>query len=175
MQSSLAWTDPKRVLSRVVEVVRGDPADLMRWGLILLATMSIGGTAVELAMLRHWGSKTQLVPWFCLGLLTLATVALVIRPTARVIQSLRVACAIVAAGAGVGVYMHIRENYRAGPLDAAYSDRWESMSTLSQLWAAFTKTVGPSPALAPMVLIMAALCLIIATLRHPALKHRGRW
>jgi len=135
--------------------------------------MSIGGTAVELAMLRHWGDKTQLVPWFCLGLLALATAALAIRPGVVVIRWVRSVCAVVALGAGVGVYMHIRENYRAGPLDAAYSDRWDSMSTVAQLWAAFTKTVGPSPALAPMVLIMAALCLVIATLRHPVLvRHR---
>src|SRR5882757_3560309 len=173
MRSSPASSELRRLLSPVLQVLRGDPADLLRWCLILLAAMSIGGTAVELAMLRHWGDKTQLVPWFCLGLLALATAALAIRPGVVVIRGVRSVCAVVALGAGVGVYMHIRENYRAGPLDAAYSDRWDSMSTIAQLWAAFTKTVGPSPARAPMVLIMAALCLVIATPRHPVLvRHR---
>jgi hypothetical protein len=169
MLSSPAWVERRLWLSRF-DPRRAEPAQLLRACLTLLATFSIGATAAELAMLRHWGSRTQLVPWVCLGLLALATLGFAVRPSAQVIRSVRITCGVVALGAAIGVYFHVRENYHAGGLDAAYADKWESMSMLSRLWAAFTKSVGPSPALAPTVLLMAALCLTFATLRHPSLS-----
>lgn len=38
----------------------------MRRGLLALSAVGVVGTAIELAMLRHWGSSAQLVPWFAL-------------------------------------------------------------------------------------------------------------
>jgi hypothetical protein len=155
-----------------VDAEKADAATLLRYGLILLASFSVVGTAVELAMLRHWKTSVQFIPWICLGVIAVATAAFAIRPTLLVIRTVRVACVGVALGSAMGVYTHIHENYRAGPLDLAYSDSWPTMSTMSRLWAAVIRDVGQAPTLAPSVLIMAAMCLAIATLRHPALVAR---
>ena len=43
--------------------------DLLRRGLVALAGIATAGTAVELAMLRHWDGVAQKIPWVALALL----------------------------------------------------------------------------------------------------------
>ena len=68
-----------------------------------------------------------------------------------------------------GIWEHVYANYDAGPLDFRYADRWESLTEMSRWWLAVSKTVGPSPPLAAGALAQASLCVLLATLRHPAL------
>ena len=56
--------------------------------------------------------------------------------------------------------MTAAEKKRSGTLD--------TMSSTTRWWKAVTKSVGPSPMLAPAVLVQASLCLLFATRRHPA-------
>ena len=70
----------------------------------------------------------------------------------------------VAVSGFYGVAQHVAANHAAGPLDARYATRWESMSASSQWWAALTQSVGPAPTLAPLILAQAASCLWLATL-----------
>jgi hypothetical protein len=62
-----------------------------------------------------------------------------------------------------------KTGYDAAILDYNYTERWPQMSLISKLWAAGTGQVGPSPVMAPAVLSQCAICLALATFRHPAL------
>jgi hypothetical protein len=141
--------------------------------LISLALVGMIGTAAELAMLRHWNSRDQLIPWFALGALLLALVLIVGSGTRSAIGIARVLAALVALAAIYGVISHVQANYEAGPLDFRYADSWSNLSATSRWWAAATGGVGPSPALAPLILAQSAACLWLATLRHPGRRAHG--
>lgn len=144
-------------------------AERLRRFLLLIAAVSIAGTGIELAMLRHWDGIVQLIPWATLVALAASIAALVWRPSARTISVVRTVAVVVGAAAAFGVFEHVRTNYNAGFLDARYATTWVTMSKSSRWWAAFVKTVGPAPSLAPAVLAQAALCIGLATVEHPAL------
>lgn len=141
---------------------------VVRHGLLGLCAAGIVGTAVELAMLRHWTSFLQLVPWLALAPLAGALVLLARHPSATTVRAARAVAVAVVIVAGFGVVEHVKANYDAGPLDRRYATRWETMSAPSRWWTAASGGVGPSPALAPAVLAQAALCLALATVAHPA-------
>jgi hypothetical protein len=131
-----------------------------------VAALSVVGTGVELAMLRHWGTPLQVVPWFALAALA-GGLGLMARPTPRSVRLARAIAVAVAATGAFGVVEHVVANYDAAPLDYRYGPRWAAMSAAGRWWAAATKAVGPAPPLAPAVLAWAALCLWFATHHHP--------
>ena len=146
-----------------------DPAALLRKALLVLAAVAVVGTAIDLATLRHWSKSIQLVPWFVLGGLAIA-IALAAIPspvTIRVARTIAIAAVLCAV---FGVYEHVKSNYDVAPLDYRYTDRWPTMSSWSRWWAAANKSVGPSPPLAPAVLLYGSLCVLFATIRHPVLR-----
>ena len=145
------------------------PVELLRRGLILLTVLGVTGTAVELAMQRHWKTAIQLIPWYTLAAVAVGVVLLVARPRRATVWSVRAIVVVVFVSAGFGVYEHVRANYDAGPLDFRYTERWTTMSAPARWWVAATNGVGPSPPLTPAVLAQAALCLGLATLHHPSL------
>jgi hypothetical protein len=131
--------------------------------------VGVVATAVELALSRHWTSPVQFVPWVALAVMVVAIVLLVARPSRRSLLGVRVLAVAVMLTAGFGIFEHVLANYDAAPLDFRYTDRWATMSAPSRWWAAATEAVGPSPTLAPGVLAQSSLCLLFATLGHPAL------
>lgn len=144
-----------------------DPTRLVRrarLALLALAGAATVGTAVELAMLRHWNGFDQLIPWAILGIVALGTGALALRPNGGTILAARVVGVASGLGGLYGAWVHVRSNYDAGPLDFRYAEKWASMSAGSRWWTAASGGVGPSPALAPMALAMAGACLAAATL-----------
>ncbi len=150
---------------------RTDPASpLLRRGLLALAALTTLGIAVELYTERHWTKPVQLIAWAALALTALAIALLLGHPSAGRVRAAQAVAAIVAISAAVGVWQHIQANYDAGPLDRRYAQTWEGMSALSRWWLATRKGVGPSPPLAPGALTQAALCVLLATVRHPALR-----
>ena len=146
-----------------------DAAAILRKALLVLASVAVAGTALDLATLRHWKASLQLVPWFVLAALIVAIIlAFVPTPTAiRVARAIAVAAVMCAF---FGMYEHVKTNYDVAPLDFRYTDRWATMSWSSRWWAAANKTVGPSPPLAPAALLYGALCVLFSTVRHPALR-----
>jgi hypothetical protein len=94
------------------------------------------------------------------------------RPTAGRVRLARVLAALVVASALFGVWEHVCANFDAGVLDRRYSETWESLSLATRWWLAVSKTVGPSPPLAPGALAQAAICALLATVRHPSLTAR---
>jgi len=123
-------------------------APLLRRGLLGLAGLTILGLAVELAVERHWTQPLQLVAWAALAVGGLAAALL------------------------LGIWEHIEGNHDAGGLDRNYMDTWDDLPSTTQWWLAISKTVGPSPPLAPGALAQVGLCVLLATLRHPALTRR---
>ncbi len=159
------------------EVPAEEPAlvAVLRRGLLGVAALSVTGTVIELAMLRHWTQASQVIAWGACAALLVA-IALAARPASpTVVRVARTIAFVVCVSAAFGVWEHVEGNYDAAPLDAEYGERWDSMSAAARWWAAFTKSVGPSPALAPLVLVQAALLILLALHRHPAAgPARGR-
>ena len=147
-----------------------DDAHVLRMSLLAVAGVSILGIAAELLVERHWGSLVRYVPWVCLALMAWAVYALARRPTRRAVGAARVLALLVMAGAGLGIALHINENYTAAPLDFRYQDAWATMSEPQRWWAAFSKSVGPAPTFAPAALAEIGLLVLVATRRHPALR-----
>jgi hypothetical protein len=151
----------------------GDPAGavLRRW-LIALSALAAAGTALELLLLRHWDNGLELIPFVSLVALGLAIAVLATghgRRGVRAVQIVRAIAVTVAISGAIGVFIHVRSNYEAAPLDFRYTDSWPTTAEPIRWLLAATDTVGPSPTLAPAALTFAALALLAATLRHPAL------
>jgi hypothetical protein len=155
----------------LVDTARGvGTVELFRRFLLWLAAASAAGTAIELAMLRHWKSLDQAIPWVALGVAGVAIWLVAAGATARRVRTARVLAAAVALTAMVGVVEHVNGNYESGPLDQAYAASWDSMSEGARWLAAVSESVGPSPPIAPGVLAQVGLAVLVATVRHPALE-----
>ena len=148
----------------------GDPsAALLRRGLHWLAGLTTLGIAIELGVERHWTQPVQLVAWVAVGVMTVAIALLAWARSGGRVRLARLLATAVMLSAALGIGEHIYANYDAGPLDYHYANTWEALSEPMRWWLALTKTVGPSPPLAPGALAQAALCVLLASLRHPAL------
>jgi hypothetical protein len=132
-----------------------------------LAAVAIVGTALELAMLRHWDGLEQLVPWFALTALT-AALAAATWARAVAVKWVRVVSGLAAATAAFGVWVHVHANYDAAPLDAVYGPKWDTMSLLSRWWAAVTAQVGAAPTIVPGALAYIAAMIWFSTLGDAA-------
>ncbi len=95
---------------------------------------------------------------------------IVVRPSRATALTARWTGLLLAASGLYGAIDHISTNVSAGALDAQYSARWETMSTVGRWWAATNGGVGPAPTLAPLVLAQIGLCLALATVGHPVLR-----
>ena len=136
---------------------------LVRRGLLALTLITICATAFELATVHHWLNLEQLIPWAALSVLAIATIFSLLQARwARI--TVRVLALIVFGASIYGVIDHVLVNYNSGPLDQRFADTWDGMPVLEQWWYAVTKTVGPSPTLAPGVLGLGAVLLLLASL-----------
>ncbi|WP_049563698.1 hypothetical protein [Nonomuraea sp. SBT364] len=134
---------------------------MLRLALLGLVAIGILGAAFELAVERHWGGPAQLIPWAALLLLGIA-LALALRDSPRTLTVVRVLAAAVLLASVYGVFTHVSVNHGMGAFDPS----WNTLSTLTQWWYAFTKSVGNAPPLAPGMLAQSALLLLItSTLR----------
>lgn len=141
-------------------------AHTLRAAFLWLAAASAVGTAIELATIRHWRSFEQVVPWMVLAVLALGIGIVALRPSRSNVIVVRVLAAMAMAGGLFGIVEHIRANYGSAVLDYRYTERWPTMSVMSKLWAASSGAMGPSPILAPGILLMCAACLCLATLQR---------
>ena len=139
------------------------PAATFRRILLGLAGASVVGIALELASLRHWNGFDQLIPWICIAVVGVAVLVQWFRPSPLSVLAARVIGGTAAITGVYGVLQHVHSNYETAPLDFRYADTWATMSFTSKVWKAASGGVGPSPALAPLVLALAGLCLAFAT------------
>jgi len=61
--------------------------ELLRRGLLGLATLGTIGTTLELVLLRHWHGRLELIAFAALGTLAVAILLVVRRPSARSIKA----------------------------------------------------------------------------------------
>ena len=146
---------------------------VIRRSVIVVAALAIAGLAAELLIERHWGTLVRYVPWLALGALAWAVYRLWRGPSPRQIHAARAIAVAAIGAAGLGIALHINENYTAGPLDRTYSLIWDSMSEPQRWWAAFSKSLGPAPTFAPAALALIGLLVLVATQRHPVLSRAG--
>ena len=156
-----------RPVSRLVNVA--DTATILRRSMLGLAAAGIVATTVELATLRHWTTTTQLIPWMVLAVLAVGVLIVALGGSRQMIRVVRFIALLATISGIYGLYIHVKANYDAAVLDYHFTDRWPQMSLTSKLWAASTGQVGPSPVMAPAVLSQCAVCLALATFRHPKL------
>lgn len=142
-------------------------AGILRRSLLLLAALGTAGTAVELALERHWDGVIQLIPWFAIALLVLAIVLLVRSPNRWRVVWARILGGFVVFIAFIGVAEHVISNHDSDPLDFRYATSWTSIGEVERWFLAVTDSVGPSPTLAPMALAFMSLAVVFATLGHP--------
>ena len=142
--------------------------ELLRRALLWLASVATLGTALELVLLRHWDNPLELIPFVAIAAVSVAIVLVGRRPTARSVAAARVLGSLVLATSVFGVFVHVRANYEAAPLDFRYTASWPTTPEPLRWLLAATDTVGPSPSLAPAAIAFIALALLLATLRHPA-------
>ena len=114
-------------------------------------------------------TTTQLIPWLVLAVLGIGVLIVAFGPSRQMLRVVRTVALIAALSGVYGLYIHVKANYDAALLDFHFTDRWPHMSLMSKLWAAGSGQVGPSPVMAPAVLSQCAVCLALATLRHPKL------
>jgi hypothetical protein len=150
-----------------------DNAAFLRRSLLWLAALGTLGTALELVLLRHWDNPLELIPFVALGVLGVAIVMMARRPEARSVAIARALALSVLIVSAVGVFVHIRSNYEAAPLDFRYTASWPTTPEPIRWLLAATDTVGPSPTLAPAAIAFLALALLIVTLRHPSSTGTG--
>ena len=95
----------------MTSLFRGDdPAGALRAGLLLLVVLGVAGTAVSLAYERHWTTAWQWAPWITLGIITVATAALIVRPTGVTVWLARAAAVLAIVSSLLGVWQHIHVN-----------------------------------------------------------------
>ena len=117
-------------------------AGTLRRALAFLVALGVVGTALTLAYDRHWGEFWQLVPWATL---------------VQIIAVLTIVSALL------GSWQHYDENYNTAPLDARYTDRWDTMSFGERLWAVANGDVGHVPVPAAAVLVPLGIALWMTT------------
>ena len=140
---------------------------LRRW-LLALAAVTTVALGLELAAERHWTQPIQLVAWGALAIMLVAIGLVLGKVTPARLRLAQLLAALVVLSAIWGIWEHVESNYDAGELDQVYTARWETLPEASRWWLAVSKTVGPSPPLAPGALAQAGACVLLATLRHPA-------
>ena len=129
--------------------------------LALLASATAVGGLVELAMLRHWNSATQLVPW--VALVAVAVVGLLTArggPT-RVAQ---VTGGVALLAGTIGVLVHLVTNLEFGGRLAQYAATWDTMPLLERLWLVVNGAVVQAPTLAPGMVALSGVILIVSVL-----------
>ena len=129
---------------------------------LVLALVFIGviGLEIELALLRHADSFSQLIPHIVLLIGLLATVIVYLRPSAATLRAFQAIMWLFVVIGVLGLFFHFKGN-----LEFAM-ERDPSLSGYRLIWKVLR---GATPALAPGALSQLGLLGLIYTYRHPAL------
>ena len=134
----------------------------MRRILALIAVGTAAGGLVEMALLRHWGEATQIIPWVVL--IAVLVVGLLVATGGGSMIGAQVTGAAGLLTGAIGIFLHLSENLDEGEDLAQYAQTWESMPFLERVWLALNGTVGEAPLLAPGMVSLAGVILFIAVL-----------
>ena len=129
---------------------------------LVLALVFIGivGLEIELALLRHADSFSQLIPHIVLLIGLLAAVTVYLRPSAATLRAFQAIMWLFVVIGVLGVFFHLKGNVEFA------TERDPSLSGLRLIWKVLR---GATPALAPGALSQLGLLGLIYTYKHPAL------
>jgi hypothetical protein len=129
--------------------------------LLALVLLGIVGLTLELLLLEHTESATQLIPFAVLGAGSVASVKVAMRPTARSLRLFQVVMLLFIVAGLLGLYFHLRGNVEFELEDDP------SARGLDLVWRSLH---GGIPLLAPAAMAQLGLLGLVFTLRHPALR-----
>jgi len=137
----------------------------LRRFLLGLSILLLGGTVVELSLVKHWGDVVQLIPFGLCGLGSIAALVALLRPGRATVLGLRVCMGLVVCGSVFGIYEHLSNNI-------AFQQEIKPNAATSEV---LVKAVaGGNPLLAPGTLAVAAVLALAATYYHPALENKAQ-
>jgi hypothetical protein len=142
-----------------------EPAVLQTVRRLLLALLTIAllGTALDLVLLDHYEDGWQWAPLVMIAFALPAIAWLWRSPTASAVTAVRIIMVLVVATGLAGVLLH---------LNGSREFQHEIDPSLGG-WSLFVKiiTAKAPPALAPAAMIQIGLLGLLATYRHPAVRH----
>ena len=115
-----------------------------------------------MALLRHWGEATQIIPWVVLIAVLVVGLLVATGGGSRIGAQVTGAAGLLTGA--IGIFLHLSENLDEGEDLAQYAQTWESMPFLERVWLALNGTVGEAPLLAPGMVSLAGVILFIAVL-----------
>jgi hypothetical protein len=138
-----------------------EPPLLSTFRRIILALVLLGvlGLTVELLLLEHVESATQLIPFVVLALGLIASLLVWRKPVPRALRLFQITMAIFIVTGLVGIYLHLRGNV----LFEQETD--PSARGLDLIWRSLH---GGIPMLAPAAMSQIGLLGLVFAFRHPA-------
>jgi hypothetical protein len=137
----------------------------LRRFLLLLASLSLVATLIELWLEDHTQEALQLLPFVLCGAGLVAALAALLRPSRATLLVMRVVMVVLALGGLVGMGVHLLRNYEFAREIRPNAAAGEALVSALK---------GASPLFAPAALIFAALLALAATYYHPAFGDRGK-
>jgi uncharacterized membrane protein YcjF (UPF0283 family) len=86
----------------------------IHWALMILTALGLTGTAIQLAMERHWSGPWQIPPWVALLGTAAALIVLLVSTGRLAVMLARAMAAIVLIVSLVGFWQHFASNYAHG-------------------------------------------------------------
>ncbi len=129
--------------------------------LLALVLLGIVGLIVELLLLEHTESATQLIPFVVLGAGLVATIAQMARPSRRTLRFFQGVMLLFIAAGLLGLVLHFRGNMgferEDDPTLRGFALLWQSLR-------------GGIPLLAPGAMAQLGLLGLVFAFRHPLLR-----
>jgi hypothetical protein len=143
--------------------MRDEPELLSTVRRILLALVLLGivGLTIELLLLEHVESATQLIPFGVLAAGLGGAIAIVVRPTRANLRFFQGVMLLFVVAGLLGIYLHLRGNV----LFEMETD--PSARGLDLVWRSLR---GGIPLLAPAAMAQLGLLGLVFAFRHPALR-----
>jgi hypothetical protein len=129
--------------------------------LLALVLLGIAGLTLELLLLEHTESATQLIPFAVLAAGLVATLTVWKRPSVGSIRFFQVVMLLFIAAGLVGIFLHLRGNV----LFERETD--PSARGLDLIWRSLR---GGIPMLAPAAMAQIGLLGLVFAFRHPATR-----
>ena len=129
--------------------------------LLFLVLLGVLGLLVELLLLEHTESATQLIPFGVLGAGLAVTAVVGIRPGRRSLRLFQLTMLLFIAAGVVGLFLHLRGNI------GFERETDPSARGLDLLWRSLH---GGVPLLAPAAMAQLGLVGLVFAYRHPALR-----
>ncbi|MFN2567446.1 MAG: hypothetical protein ABR499_20815 [Gemmatimonadaceae bacterium] len=128
--------------------------------LLALVLLGIAGLSLELFLLEHTESATQLIPFAVLGAGFAGTLTVAARPAPRNIRVFQLVMLLFVVSGLLGLYLHLRGNI------GFERETDPSARGLDLVWRSLR---GGVPLLAPAAMAQLGLLGLVFAYRHPAL------